>query len=87
VALVVVAPTAHRAADRAQYPKDHSQDDQDATDYPKDGAAENKREDDQDDAKSDQRVPPQIRGLVGIPTLFIAAANYRRTYCFWVTSR
>ena len=50
----VVAPTADCAAQRAQYPKDRAQDDQDATEYPKDGAVEVSREDEQVDAKSDQ---------------------------------
>jgi hypothetical protein len=61
-----VAPAEHRAAHRAQYPKDQAQDDQDATDYPKEGAVENKREDDADDANGDQVVPPMLEEYVGI---------------------
>jgi hypothetical protein len=64
-----VAPAAHCTAQRAQYPKDHAQDDQDATDYPKDGAVENKREDDQDDAKGDQRIPPMLGVFVSIDSI------------------
>ena len=33
--LVVMAPTAHCAAHRAQYPKDHTQDDQDHAEHPR----------------------------------------------------
>ncbi len=53
--LVVVAPTAHGAAHRTQYPKDHAKDDQDDTDCPKDGVTPKKGGDDQaDDADGDQ---------------------------------
>ena len=53
--LVVVAPTAHGAAHRTQYPKDQAEDDQDDTDCPKDGVTPKKGRDDQaDDADGDQ---------------------------------
>ena len=53
--LVVVASTAHGAAHRTQYPKDHAKDDQDNTDCPKDGVTPKKGRDEQaDDANGDQ---------------------------------
>ena len=65
-----MAPTAHCAAERAQYPKDRAYNDQDATDYPKDGAVENNREDEQDDAKSDQTCSsPRVEVFVSISTV------------------
>ena len=65
-----MAPTTHCAAQSAQYPKDHAEDDQDATDYPKEGAVEYKREDDQDDANGDQTgVSPRLGVIVGIDSI------------------
>lgn len=70
---VVVATPPHGAADRAQYPKDHAQDRQDATDHPKDHAVENSREDEADDANGDQVVPPMFGELVSRDSIRRAA--------------
>jgi hypothetical protein len=55
-----VASTAHCATHRAQYPKDHAQDEQDGADRPKDADVEQRSEDKQDNAKDDQGVPPVV---------------------------
>ena len=61
-----MAPTAHCAAHRAQYPKDHTQDDQDHAEHPKNADVEDSTEDEQDDPKDDQRAPPVRGGLFSV---------------------
>jgi hypothetical protein len=58
--LVVVASAAHCAAQRPQYPEDHTHHDQDDADYPKDAGVEYRPEDQTDNAEDDQWVPPTV---------------------------
>jgi hypothetical protein len=76
--LVVVAPTAHRATQGAQKPKDRAEDDQDATDHPKDRAVDYEREDDQDEADGDHDVSPIPRVFRPASTLSVAWQRFLR---------
>jgi hypothetical protein len=58
-----VASAAHCATQRAEYPKDHTHDDQDGADEPKDAEVEYRAEDETDNAEDDQRVTSALGDL------------------------